>query len=171
MYETGLAAVLTWAWRTRLWTFAEEYLSRKLKIIFKGQICTLRRGEIVYQGQYGVPQHMGIVLKRARGLADESFCNSNYGKPAYTNVLDRSAPGMGHLLSAIRHRKTTKADDETIVLATLLYLPTSTLTSATGEERTARFYDLLKHVPKAWLFFDVGRLSIPFFQWARAMAG
>lgn len=143
------AALLGSAWRSRLWTYLEAYVSRKLMNCVKNGIVLIREGGrgLLFTLAGAVYKHMSIVAEDLKRKIESSNCATHHDNKALGSLEDRPAGGYRRLLRAIEPLKATQAGDEMIVLANILILPALSILEAQGEQRVAAFYQALGHIP------------------------
>lgn len=136
------------AWMQRMWTYEEAVLARKVIFVLKDgfhpyKVDTkpwMRRTVSV------VWQSLGTQLCRLRA--------------------DRDHLNIGHIYQAFRYRLTNAPQEEFLSVSGMLGLNTETLLQYKGEERTKRFWLMLRWIPFNVPFLDCPKLSEPGFRWA-----
>lgn len=171
--EQFLALFAMSPWLTRLWTFSEG---------------SLAAGTLVLFGNRGVESLDAFLTDNPKFLLDTEDL-TGYPSPMWTEVLltverlrtlhrlrqrffkyqkDIIMPHfLDCLISSVRHRQTSRQEDEVLCLALSLDLEYSR-TSDASAQKMAWLYSQLPHLPAALSLMSGPRLTQPGYRWAPA---
>lgn len=152
--EDKLLQILTSAWMQRLWTLQEALLARKLVFEFSDGLVAIQ--ELLPKGE-----ELLDVLKTQ--LAAEIFRLSkrwNYVEK------DLGAFGLGDVARSLQWRTTSRSDDETLAISSLLNISTYELVSLPPEKRMKTLLLRVCNLPSNILFLSGSKLDEPGFRWA-----
>jgi hypothetical protein len=151
--EERLLRVLTSAWMQRMWTLQEALLTRKLVFEFSDKPATL---------DDLIPSRENLLDVFKAQLAAEIFRLS-------TRQGYQQSPkgfGIGHVARSLRWRTTSRVEDETLAISSLLNVDTLELVRLPPEQRMMTLLLRVRHLPSNILFLSGPKLEEPFFRWA-----
>ncbi|KAH6666291.1 hypothetical protein B0J14DRAFT_705325 [Halenospora varia] len=146
--ENLYAHIYLSAWMQRMWTYEEAVLARELIFVLKDGFHTYKvdTWPSMRQTVCVVWQSLAAQLYRFR-TSQESL-------------------NIGHIYQAFRYRLTNARQEEFLSVSGMLGLDTQSLLSVRGDERTKRFWLMLKKIPFNVPFLDCPKLSEHGFRWA-----
>jgi hypothetical protein len=169
--EETLALLVTSPWFSRLWTYSEGSLAPLVSVLFQdSEVKELdhfleRLEEPAYRAMnpisdmtqcwYEVRETIGR-LRAIRRLRNRSVQEAQ--DLASSNYLD-------NVISSVRHRQTSRKEDEAVCLALSLGLDIS-LADASSEDAMLQLYSQLKYIPATLLLFSGEKLTAPGYRWA-----
>lgn len=146
--EDFLLAIYTSAWCQRLWTYQESILAQ-------GIFFEISEGLMPFRIPASkIPETVRVIWE---ALAKEIFRLRN---------PDGEKLNLGHIARALAWRSTTKCDDETIALGTVLDIDIGRLLKVNAEIRKMMFFKLVKRLPYNIIFLGGPKLSLRPFRWA-----
>ena len=150
--ESVLLAIYASPWMQRLWTYQECLLARRLIFEMLDGLMHLA-GEASRLPRSKMPETMRIVWQ-------------DLGKEIYRLQSPHGESNVGQMARALSWRSTTKADDETLAIGTVLGIDVGRLLKVDGEVRKMMFWKLVQHVPYNIIFLGGPKLSLRPFSWA-----
>ncbi|KAK7691153.1 hypothetical protein QCA50_006256 [Cerrena zonata] len=155
--EIKLLRIVTSSWMQRLWTLQEAVLAGKLYFEFSDGIAEIVELLPDLEGltdvvKYSLAAEVNRLLKR-REL------------PRYVR-LGRPGFGFGDVARALSWRTTSRLEDETLAVASLLDVDAGELVDLPPEERMMTLLLRLKNLPSNILFVAGNKLSKEGFRWA-----
>ncbi|KAK7999041.1 hypothetical protein PG991_014716 [Apiospora marii] len=173
--------ILTSGWMRRLWTLQEAYLSRGLKIMFKQEDDDFG-GILDFDDTLSSMRDTTQLLRQMLMHNTMGFERASIKLSTNAETQTRGSSMIADAWRAVRWRATSKAEDETLALATLLSLPlretpiysegiSSNMDSETREKLMCDFWKLVnKHykgsIPPGIIFLHGSKLSVAGFRWA-----
>ena len=136
------------AWMQRMWTYEEAVLAQQV-------VFVLKDGFHVYRVDTP-PSMRATVCVIWQCLATQ----------LYRLRVEKSQLNIGHIYHAFRYRLTNAPQEEFLSVSGMLGLDTQSLLELKGEERTQRFWLMLRWIPFNVPFLDCPKLSNPGFRWA-----
>ena len=142
-------------WMTRLWTFQEAVLAKKIYIKLADAVVDLetlgnRASNLSYVFGH-VRWH--LLMSSLKNLSPEILGGF-------------LSPLLCHVIGHARRRSTSKPKDEVTCLSTLMQLDPDAITDGPVEERMAQFLFGLRYVPASLPFHLCRRLDFKPFRWA-----
>ena len=146
------------AWTSRLWTWQEAVLAKRLRLQFADAAIDL---EVLRQAEKddldltrGWVNFLDImnVIQNVRG-------EQTGAQGPYYNDLST-------IQFALRHRSASVVTDEPLCLSCLVGLDMDLILSAEPEERMAAFWSIFPEIPRVLLFWQQETLQQPGFRWA-----
>ncbi|MCJ1379162.1 hypothetical protein MMC17_002262 [Xylographa soralifera] len=144
----ALVRMLTSNWSQRLWTVPECWLaSNALVVVHNGLvkpsgICDALQNDSMYIPYRNIAWTLSRLCQKTEALT----------------LMDTH--------SLLGPRECSRPEDETLAIAPLLGLNITHLTEFEGQDRVAKFWQLVGRVPQYFLFLDSPRLEVPGFSWA-----
>ncbi|MCJ1244651.1 hypothetical protein MMC30_001850 [Trapelia coarctata] len=135
-------------WMQRMWTYEEAVLAREILFVLQ-------------DGFYTYKVDTWPSLRRTVCVVWQSLATQLYRLRAKQESLN-----IGHIYQAFRYRPTNAPQEEFLSVSGMLNLDTKTLLCVKGEERTKKFWLMLKWVPFNVPFLVCPKLSEPGFRWA-----
>ncbi|KAF8541198.1 hypothetical protein BDD12DRAFT_908834 [Trichophaea hybrida] len=149
--ESLILSIYSSPWMQRLWTYQESLLAKKL-------IFELSDG-LLHFGTSSIP--------RSKMPDTMQLVWHDLGKEIFRLQHQQTVKlNVGHMARALSWRSTTRSDDETIAIASVLGLDVARLISLDGDIRKMMFWRLVKNVPYNIIFVNRPRLSVKPFRWA-----
>jgi hypothetical protein len=136
------------AWMQRMWTYEEAVLARELVFVLKDGFHTYK-------------VNTWPSMRRTVCVVWQSLAAQLYRLRTKQEDLN-----IGHIYQAFRYRLTNARQEEFLSVSGMLGLDTQSLLSVKGEERTKKFWLMLKWIPFNVPFLDCPKLSEPGFRWA-----
>ena len=153
-------------WLRRLWTLQEASLIPEDKIHFQFRdVEPLRYKELI---EVHKSPREGPIESRIKMYHSISAQIHERVRPT-TRIQSQRNPSIYivAVCAAVRFRSTSKAEDETLCMATLLGLPLDKLLSKDkAEDRLGAFYILVKYIPSNIIFWQKPCLPQRPFRWA-----
>ncbi|OCH92337.1 hypothetical protein OBBRIDRAFT_773476 [Obba rivulosa] len=155
--EERLLRIITSAWMQRLWTFQEVALARKLVFEFIDGLTEIEELLPNLDGMldvitYNLAAEINRLLKRRELPRYEQR-----GRPGF---------GLGDVARALGWRTTSRMEDETLAVSSLLDVDAFELVSLPPEKRMQTMLTRLHHLPANILFIGGKKLTEPGFRWA-----
>jgi uncharacterized ferredoxin-like protein len=152
--EEKLLRIITSVWMQRLWTLQETVLARKLVFEFSDGFSAIR--ELLPEGE-----DLLDVLKT--NLAAEVFRLSKR-----MNYVEKELGGfgLGDVAHSLRGRTTSKLEDETLAISSLLNVSTFELANLPPKDRMRTLLLRIRSLPSNILFLSGQKLDEPGFRWA-----
>ncbi|PCH44974.1 hypothetical protein WOLCODRAFT_139356 [Wolfiporia cocos MD-104 SS10] len=151
--EEKLLRVLTSGWMQRLWTLQEAILSRKL--VFEFAERTVSVEELIPRDERDL---LDVVLTQ---LASELW-------RLYKRRFTGGKLGIGDVASFLRTRTTSRLEDETLAISSLLDVDAYELAGLPHEKRMMTMLARLRNIPANIIFLSGSKLSEQGFRWAPA---
>ena len=146
--ENLYAHIYLSAWMQRMWTYEEAVLAKQL-------VFVLKDGFHIYKVD------TWPSMRRTICVVWQSLATQLYRLRAKQERLN-----IGHIYQAFRYRLTNVPQEEFLSVSGMLGLDTQSLLSVKGEERTKKFWLMLKWIPFNVPFLDCPKLSESGFRWA-----
>ena len=152
--EEKLLAIYTSAWMQRLWTYQEAVLGKRLVFVMLDGLY-----DYEINARSTLPDMVNLVWRPL---------SSNL----YRLRTDSEAINLGHIYTALRWRSTSRAEDEWLVVATLLrlkslqHLESARLLYSVPEERPKLVLSELGRIPFDIPLLDGPKIQLPGFSWA-----
>lgn len=146
--ENLYAHIYLSAWMQRMWTYEEAVLAKQLVYVLKDGFHT-----------YKVDTWPS--MRRTICVVWQSLATQLYRLRVKQEHLN-----IGHIYQAFRYRLTNAPQEEFLSVSGMLSLDTQSLLSVKGDERTKKFWLMLKWIPFNVPFLDCPKLSEPGFRWA-----
>lgn len=151
--EERLLRVLTSAWMQRLWTLQEALFARNLVFEFSDNVLVAIQ-ELLPHGE-----ELLDVLKTF--LAAEIFRLSKW-----QNYHQKGMFGIGDVARALISRTTSKLEDETLAISSLLNVDAFELVKLPAEKRMMTLLLKVRDLPSNIVFLSGLKLDEPGFGWA-----
>lgn len=152
--ESVLLAIYASPWMQRLWTYQESLLAK----------------DLIFEMLDGLMHIPGEVAKLPRSTMPETvrIVWEDVGKEIsrLRNPHGDSEINIGHMARALSWRSTTKVNDETLAIGTVLGIDVGRLVKVDGEVRKMMFWKLVHKVPYNIIFLGGPKLSLHPFRWA-----
>jgi hypothetical protein len=148
--ETLLLSIYSSPWMQRLWTYQESLLAKKLIFELSDGLLHFGTSSIPHTK---MPDTMQLVWY-------------DLGKEIFRLQHQQNKLNVGHMARALSWRSTTRSDDETLAIASVLGLDVGRLVKLGSEVRKMMFWKLVKNVPYNIIFVNRPRLSVTPFRWA-----
>ncbi|KAI0646164.1 hypothetical protein C8Q79DRAFT_650417 [Trametes meyenii] len=188
-FEENLFRIAASGWNKRVWTLQEGLLARELWFEFLDGVVNIDERPTWYpQGVSREPpsreqaQLEGTTLEQAPQVRREKNLYRHdriaplleYRRCRQDDYLDRNLLGFSNIIRLLEGRTTTKPEDETLAVATLLppHVDLDALLSINGngpdalQQRMKAFLIQMKDIPLDLLALPMPRLTIPHFFWA-----
>ncbi|KAI4087731.1 MAG: hypothetical protein L6R37_008288 [Teloschistes peruensis] len=136
------------AWMQRMWTYEEAVLAKELNFVLA-------------DGFYTYKVDTWPSMRQTVAVVWQSLATQLYRLRA-----DHERMNIGQVYQAFRYRLTNAPQEEFLSVSGILGLDTKSLLSVKGEERTKRFWLMLKWIPFNVPFLDCPKMSEPGFRWA-----
>jgi hypothetical protein len=158
-----LLRIVTGKWHRRLWTFQEYAIANELCFACSNGIINDER---LIRGMYECSLNDPLGLARAASCLDRDSEGAYLrSRRVYKDNRDPSER-LAFLFGSLADRKTTKADDESICLATLMDFQIGDILKADGDQRMKLFYSKCDSIPPDVLFQFGPKIQDPGFRWA-----
>jgi hypothetical protein len=152
--EEKLLRVLTSAWMQRLWTLQEALFARSLVFEFSdGVLVTI---------QHLLPKGEDLLDVHKTFLAAEIFRLSKRQNYAQEPL----GFGIGDLARSVISRTTSKLEDETLAIASLLNVDAFELVNLPAKKRMMTLLLNVRNLPSNIIFMSGTKLDEPGFGWA-----
>jgi hypothetical protein len=147
--EVIYAHIYISAWMQRMWTYEEAVLAKELLFVLKND------------GIYTFDVTSGPEKRRTVSVVWDAL-----GSQLVRLRLNSSGVTIGHISRAFRWRLTNARHEEFMSVSSTLGLDTASLEEVRGDERTKKFWLMLKTIPADVPFLDGPKLPMKGFQWA-----
>ncbi|KAI6150325.1 hypothetical protein BKA82DRAFT_999113 [Pisolithus tinctorius] len=154
--EERLLRVLSSGWMQRLWTLQEALLANKLVFMFHDGILSID-DLLPTRPDYEVKDTLLL------SLAAEVFRLTKYRR--YSSVMHDGFT-IADVVTCLRHRMTSKAEDETLAISGLLNVNPSGLVNLAPQQRMKSLLLGVGKVPRKIIFLNGEKLSDFGFSWA-----
>ncbi|KAK0496942.1 hypothetical protein EDD18DRAFT_182173 [Armillaria luteobubalina] len=164
--EEKLLRILTSAWMQRLWTLQEALLAQKIFFeLADSRLVSLE--ELVPWGEESCTMD-GLKWLLLRELAPiVIFSPAAPTEPVNHLFLPKTSFDLGTIGHALVKRTTSRKEDETLAIASLLAVDVSKLLDvSTQEERMKTLLLELRFIPSGIIFSTGEKLTEPGFRWA-----
>ncbi|KAF7511703.1 hypothetical protein GJ744_003866 [Endocarpon pusillum] len=148
-----VARLLCSLWKMRLWTYQEGSIALDL--------------EFSDSEDDNVHKHMNrdiVEFQITRSL--RNVCRKFIMSSARWDLENNPESTLDDMLRAVSHRGTSRPDDETICIATLMHLDPAPLLDALPRHRMTMLLQMLPWIPKLALFAYGPRQQAPGSRWA-----
>ncbi|KAF9463933.1 hypothetical protein BDZ94DRAFT_1235800 [Collybia nuda] len=152
--EERLLRVLTSVWMQRMWTLQEAMLARKLIFEFSDKLVAL---------EDLIPSRENLWDAVKTQLAAEVF---RLSKHQLYSPHDRTAFNIGDVARSLQWRSTSKAEDETLAISSLLNVDAMELVALPPGKRMMTLLLRVRQLPLNILFLSGPKLEEPGFKWA-----
>lgn len=172
-HQELLLRIVTGKWYRRLWTFQECALASEL--------CFACSNGIINDERLIESMHK-CSLSDPLGPARAASCLDRDSEGAYLRsrtvykhtrdpferreLLRSNSDLLAFLFDSFADRKTTKVNDESICIATLMDFQIDDILEADGDQKMKLFYSKCDSIPPGVLFHDGPRIQDPGFRWA-----
>ncbi|KAI6045430.1 hypothetical protein EDC04DRAFT_3054430 [Pisolithus marmoratus] len=154
--EEKLLRVLSSGWMQRLWTLQEALLANKLVFLFHDGTLTID-DLLPTRSDFDV---MDVLLL---SLAAEVFRLTKYRRYSFTMVDGFT---IADVANCLRHRTTSRAEDETLAISGLLNVNATELVNLPPQQRMKSLLLAVGKVPSQLIFLTGEKLSDFGFSWA-----
>ncbi len=144
--EEKLLRVLISGWMQRLWTLQEAVLAKKLVFLFSDELVPLP--DLLPTGR-----EMPLSALKT-DLAAEIF------------RLSKNDFSIGDVARSLRWRATSRSEDETLAIASLLGVEASALVNLSPDQRLVNLLSTVRKLPSNVLFLTGPKLKLSGFRWA-----
>lgn len=154
-----LLRIIASNWNSRLWTFQEGALARKLIFQFADKAYNMRTGWDNFTDQASYTSMERLILEPA--------INDKAGDLLGFRGSKASMPEkVQSLISALQFRSTTVAPDEAICISNLLGINLKRVMDGSPETRMERLWKLVHEVPPEFAWRNWPRLDADGIRWA-----
>ncbi|OCH86591.1 hypothetical protein OBBRIDRAFT_890380 [Obba rivulosa] len=147
-----LLRIVTSGWMQRLWTLQEAVLARRIVFQFADGFTDIQT--LVSEADFADPVEWTLISGVGL-LVKEYVENSN-----------SNGCGIGYVVRSLHWRSTSKLEDETLAIASLLNVSAYELVQLSPEERMERLLLMVKNVQSNIAFLGGQKLDKPGFRWA-----
>ncbi|KAI6131850.1 hypothetical protein EV401DRAFT_318943 [Pisolithus croceorrhizus] len=154
--EEKLLRVLSSGWMQRLWTLQEALLAKKLVFLF----CD---GTVTIDDLLPTRRDFDVMDTLLISLAAEVFRLMKYRR--YSFSMDDGFT-IADVTTCLRHRTTSKAEDETLAISGLLNVNTAELVNLAPQQRMKSLLLAVGRIPREIIFLTGKKLSDFGFSWA-----
>ncbi|EMD34284.1 hypothetical protein CERSUDRAFT_107500 [Gelatoporia subvermispora B] len=154
-----LLRVMTSGWIQRLWTLQEASLAHNL--VFEFSDGLLRVEDLTADISGASTPAMYELALRLKHIRRRS--GPPKGGP---DAVELQTPVLGDVITDVRWRTTSKAEDETLAIAGLLRIDASELVDVPPDKRMMALLTKVHKVPSNIIFMPEPHLSKPGFRWA-----
>ncbi|SJL00896.1 uncharacterized protein ARMOST_04210 [Armillaria ostoyae] len=164
--EEKLLRILTSAWMQRLWTLQEALLAQKMFFeLADSRLVSLE--ELIPWGEESCTMD-GLKWLLLREMAPiVIFSQATPTEPVNHLFLHKTSFDLGTIGHALVKRTTSRKEDETLAIASLLGVDVSKLLDvSTHEERMKILLLELRFIPSGIIFSTGEKLTEPGFRWA-----
>ncbi|KAI6103522.1 hypothetical protein F5141DRAFT_211574 [Pisolithus sp. B1] len=154
--EEKLLRVLSSGWMQRLWTLQEALLAKKLVFLFHD-------GTVTIDDLLPTRSDFDVIDVLLISLAAEVFRLTKYKR--YSFSMDDGFT-IADVTTCLRHRTTSKAEDETLAISGLLNVNTAELVNLAPQQRIRSLLLAVGRIPRESIFLTGEKLSDFGFSWA-----
>ena len=154
-------------WTTRLWTLEEALLAHGIIFQFANRSYLLINiYESLRSSEYTIHPYCGALRSLLASIA--AYESRRVHVNLKIDADSRTAFQYLSLLTSLRTRSTSRAEDEAFCLASVLDVPRDRIIECPAEQRMQELWLSPSKVPLALLFISVPRLSTNGLRWAPA---
>ncbi|KAK5725786.1 hypothetical protein LTR15_003976 [Elasticomyces elasticus] len=152
------------AWSSRLWTYQEGSLNRRLLVMNKESYIDLDfRINQARDHEYADTTQMALSHNLIDGML--RWAVFSLGR-AYIHVPTEGSLDAQHAIHAIRDRTSSRPDSEAIIIGSALGLDVKSILEAPPEERMGTLIGAMPRVAANMLFSPGPRLTTPGLRWS-----
>ena len=148
-----IARILMSDWTTRLWTFSEGKLAKKIWFQFRDKAVDFRTMELEWLERFS-PRHMSDVCPVSPLSSIEwqlmLLYDATVGEARYDDVPDQHELNM--IRSALGTRQTSWSGDEALCLGAMFRFDLKDIVEAEDGGKMAVFWQMMKSIPPAIIF-------------------
>ncbi|KAK5723018.1 hypothetical protein LTR17_014068 [Elasticomyces elasticus] len=161
--EIGMRLYMS-AWSSRLWTYQEGSLNRRLLVMMKESYVDLdSRINQARDHEYADATQMALSHNLIDGML--RWAVFSLGR-AYIHVPTDGSLDAQHAIHAIRDRTSSRPDSEAIIIGSALGLDVKSMMEAPPEQRIATLITAMPRVAANLLFSPGPRLMNPGLRWS-----
>ncbi|EMD37259.1 hypothetical protein CERSUDRAFT_94267 [Gelatoporia subvermispora B] len=155
--EEKLLRIVTSGWMQRLWTLQESLLASTLVFEFTDGLVAIQ--DLIPYSPCDMTHPVRLCF-----YGDIFSLMKNVLRDETRRT--RTALGLGEVAAALQYRTTSKPEDETLAISSLLDVDVSQLLAAPPDERMTTLFMMLRRLPFDIPFIRGAKLTKPGFRWA-----
>lgn len=146
------------AWISRLWTWQEAVLAKRLRLQFADAAVDLEVLRLAQKDDLSLTRGWVSFIDIANAIENVRGQQTGAQGPHYDE--------LARIQWALQHRSTSVATDEPLCLGCLVNLDMDKILEAEPNERMVAFWSMFPKIPRVLVFWQHETLQQPGFRWA-----